>query len=287
MIRIVILILLLASISCTGQKTDNISSKEAISKEALQQDSLISAAAQPAINKANMDEITSKSIDLNNPILLEELMGRFDPKTHINFVVIDQKYADEPGRIMHKQAYESFVNMWNHAQKDGIKLMIKSATRNFDYQKGIWERKWTGVTEVGGKQLNKSIPDATERAKMILEYSSMPGTSRHHWGTDIDLNAFENSYFESGNGLKVYAWLLEHAREYGFCQPYTVKGAERPYGYNEEKWHWSYLPVANQYMAQVPNLKYEMIKGFLGSETAEAIQVIDQYILGINQQCKH
>ena len=81
------------------------------------------------------------------------------------------------------------------------------------------------------------VPEPVERARMILTYSSMPGTSRHHWGTDMDLNKDNNGYFATGEGLKVYEWLQAHAHEYGFCQPYTPKGPNRPEGYNEEKWH--------------------------------------------------
>ena len=32
----------------------------------------------------------------------------------------------------------------------------------------------------------------------------MPSTSRHHWGTDLDLNNLNNSYFTSGKGKKIY-----------------------------------------------------------------------------------
>ena len=49
----------------------------------------------------------------------------------------------------------------------------------------------------------------------------MPSTSRHHWGTDIDLNSLNNSYFSSGKGLKEYDWLTTNANHYGFYQVYT------------------------------------------------------------------
>ncbi len=218
---------------------------------------------------------------------LDEVMGKFEPNHHEDFVIIDVKYADQSNRWMHRQAYEAFINMWNHAQKDGIQLTIKSATRNFIYQKGIWERKWTGQRAVDGQAMNETMPDHKQRALKILEYSSMPGTSRHHWGTDIDLNAFENSYFESGKGKKEYEWLQKNAAQYGFCQPYTAKDEQRPHGYNEEKWHWSYLPVANQYLQTAEqDMNDHMIKGFQGSETAVEIGVVEKYILGINQHCK-
>ena len=114
----------------------------------------------------------------------------------------------------------------------------------------------------------------------------MPGTSRHHWGTDIDLNAFINEYFERGDGLKLYNWMVANAASYGFCQPYTQKGPKRPDGYNEEKWHWSYLPLAKKLSDQAKQeLKDAMISGFDGAEAAQAIGVVEKYVLGINQAC--
>ena len=114
----------------------------------------------------------------------------------------------------------------------------------------------------------------------------MPGTSRHHWGTDIDMNNFENEYFESGQGLKEYEWLVANGASFGFCQVYTEKDEKRPDGYQLEKWHWSYLPISKQLtnLAQEA-LKDQMINGFDGSETAVDIEVVRKYVLGINKEC--
>ena len=214
------------------------------------------------------------------------LTGQFDPGKDSAFVLIESKYASRGGMFLRKEAYAAFIKMAEKAKEEGINLKILSATRNFNAQKSIWEAKWTGQRRVGGKNLSESLPDPTERALKILEYSSMPGTSRHHWGTDIDINSLNNPYFEQGEGLKVYNWLTLHAPDFGFCQTYTKKGPERPDGYNEEKWHWSYLPVAElltKYAAM--NLKNEKISGFLGAETASSINVVKNYILGINKSC--
>lgn len=218
---------------------------------------------------------------------LAYVMGKFSIQEHKNLVKIDAKYADNPNRYMHTEAYEAFKKMFAQASQDGIKLKIKSAARNFEYQKGIWERKWKGATLLEGRiDASKVYKDPKERALAILKYSSMPGSSRHHWGTDIDINAFENSYFEVGEGKKVYDWLCANAPKYGYCQPYTKKGKERPNGYEEEKWHWSYLPVANDCMRRTKkNLKNELINDFMGSEQAVTIDIFSNFILGINKAC--
>jgi zinc D-Ala-D-Ala carboxypeptidase len=170
--------------------------------------------------------------------------------------------------------------MSDAARKDGVDLVIISATRNFDSQKRIWENKWQGRTMVEGKNLT-TVKDHKERARLILLYSSMPSTSRHHWGTDMDLNSLENSSFEHGEGLKIYQWLKTHASEFGFCQPYTSKSDGRT-GYEEEKWHWSYLPLSGQFLEDyIRKVTYKDIKGFLGSDVAPSIDVIKNYVGGV------
>ncbi len=216
-------------------------------------------------------------------------MGRFEPKGHTDFERIPIQYADREGLYLRKEVLEAFIQMFEAAKKDGINLQIRSATRNFHYQKGIWERKWTGATILSdGTNVAKDIQNPKDKALKILEYSSMPGTSRHHWGTDIDLNAFSNSYFEKGEGKLIYEWLSKNASAYGFCQPYTPKGPKRPNGYNEEKWHWTYQSLGSEITAYArKNLKNDMITGFQGAETAESIDVVGKYVLGINQRCNH
>ena len=221
-------------------------------------------------------------------LTLDYVTGKFNPAKHKDFVVIPKSYADREGMYLRQEVFDAFVKMNEAAKKDGVHFVIRSAARNFDYQKGIWERKWTGKTVLSdGTNVKKDIHSAKAKSLKILEYSSMPGSSRHHWGTDFDLNNFNNDWFEVGEGLKMYNWLVANAKDYGFAQPYSPKGNERPEGYNEEKWHWSYLPTANKLTEFAKKeLKSHMIKGFLGDETAEEIDIVKNYVLGIHSSCK-
>jgi LAS superfamily LD-carboxypeptidase LdcB len=213
------------------------------------------------------------------------LLGQFEESKDSRFVKLGDDLArgSAQGKYLRKEAYEAFVKMASAAKQDGISLFIISATRNFEAQKRIWENKWEGRTLVEGQNLTE-VTDLEKRAKLILLYSSMPGTSRHHWGTDMDLNSLENSYFDSGEGLKIYQWLTTHGAKYGFCQPYTSKAAGRT-GYEEEKWHWSYWPLSKELLsAYVKSVHYSDIKGFKGSKTAKSINAIEKYVQGIG--CK-
>jgi len=219
---------------------------------------------------------------------LDYIMGKFEPSTHKDFVEIPRQFADREGLYLRKRALGSFIKMRTDAAQKGINMEIKSATRNFNYQKGIWERKYTGTTTLSdGTNVATDIKETKDKCLKILEYSSMPSTSRHHWGTDIDINAFNNEYFESGEGKKLYTWMLTHAADYGWCQPYTPHGPDRPHGYFEEKWHWSYMPLSQTLTQQAQaELKDSMIQGFMGAEAATEIGVVEKYVLGINPACK-
>jgi zinc D-Ala-D-Ala carboxypeptidase len=229
------------------------------------------------INALNGQEITS----------IDYIMGKFDPSTHPDFIEIPIAYADQQGRLMRKDALESFTKMADEAKKSGINLIIKSSTRNFTYQKGIWEKKWNGTTTLEDNSKATTIADPKSRALKILLYSSMPGTSRHHWGTDIDINNFTNAWFTKGEGKKLYTWMEKNAHKYGFCQVYSAKGKLRSTGYNEEKWHWSYMPISNQILEAAKDVfSNAMISNFLGFETAKSIDMKINYMFGINKDCK-
>ena len=221
-------------------------------------------------------DFTQSTIDKNY------LLGRFDPSTDSRFVKLTSAFAQGSAlnNFLRKETFQAFQKMREAAKKDGMNLLIISATRNFDSQKKIWENKWNGKTKVEGKDLT-AISNLTERARLILLYSSMPGTSRHHWGTEMDLNSLDNNYFLTGEGLKIYQWLTAHAAEYGFCQPYSSKGNGRT-GYEEEKWHWSYSPLSKLFLTEYKKqISYSDIAGFEGSEQALPLEIITDYVDGV------
>ena len=282
-----ILGLLLLTFSCSDSSGNQaeLAALGAPSTDTLSQDSIIPKIPENAIEFD--DSIPpEKRKEIMAKISKKYLMGQFDPAKDERFILIPSPYAQKE-MYMRKEALESFKKMHAAAKADGITFVIKSATRPFDVQKSIWEAKWTGKRKVDGKMLPKEVKDPQGRAIKILRWSSMPSTSRHHWGTDIDLNNLEPEYFESGQGLKEYEWLVAHAHEYGFCQVYSEMGEDRPYGYQEEKWHWSYLPISKPLTdAYAKKITDQDIKGFMGAESAPMIEVVKKYVMGINPKCR-
>ncbi len=250
--------------------------------------------------------VTSSLLDLEqkrvNELMLEQeriqnieqkkiyLTGKFNPAYREDFVLVPSSYvADNMSKAnmyLRKETFYAYLQMKNAADLDFIALKIASATRNFDSQKEIWNNKWTEAKLVEGKNLSISLVDEQERLKKILEYSAVPGTSRHHWGTDIDINTVNLQYFETEKGKREYEWLTKNAYLFGFCQTYNLKGSIRPTGYNQEKWHWSYLPLAKVFTQEYKDLiKDEDIKGFNGDEYVPSLNLINDYILSANPDC--
>ncbi len=196
-----------------------------------------------------------------------ELLGKINPIIHPDFIKIKSN-----GKFfwIRTEVAVKYEEMAKDAKKEGINLFIVSAFRSFEDQKNIWEYK------------NKkySYLSKQERVKKILEYSSMPGTSRHHWGTDIDLVSVNPSFFDSFEGKKIFKWLTNNASKYGFFMPYS---SGRTNGFKEEKWHWSYKPIAEKFLIEYTNkIKYEDLSGFFGSELAEELKIFENYVLNIS-----
>ena len=203
----------------------------------------------------------------------EELLGKIDPTTHPDFAEIPSKYCLRSGLYLRHEVLDAFLELHKNAQDEDIEIVVISATRPYNHQKSIWDRKWGHSKYMGWQDL--------EKVKDILKYSSMPGTSRHHWGTDLDLNALENSYFETDAGLKVYDFLERCGGELGFVQVYTDKSSGRT-GYEEEKWHWSYMPVSSVMLEDYNEfITSEDITGFEGSDMSDSIQIINHFVNGI------
>jgi len=200
------------------------------------------------------------------------LMGKHDYKRDTSFTRVAARYADK-SVILKKQAYAAYLKMYAAAAKEGVILNIISATRSFAEQQSIWERKWADAQSMRNS-------DAKNIALTVLRWSSMPGTSRHHWGTDVDLVSLKKAFYNTPSGKKTYAWLCSNAAKFGFFQPFN---AGRTEGYQEEKWHWSYLPLAKTYLKEyLRQVTYADIHGFPGSEAAVALDVIKSQVFAIN-----
>jgi LAS superfamily LD-carboxypeptidase LdcB len=158
----------------------------------------------------------------------------------------------------------AFDRLTKRAAAAGFDLRVASAFRDYDRQTEIINQKWTGarpVKDVVGLPLSRENVSDLEWLEAILRFSALPGTSRHHWGTDLDIwdaaavcvdyqPALEPSEYEQdGVFAEMNFWLdalISEDDAEGFYKPYnTDYGGVAP-----EAWHISYRPVASALQKQ-------------------------------------
>jgi len=174
------------------------------------------------------------------------------------------------GINLRKQAHDAYVAMRKAAYEDGFDMKIVSSHRDFYRQQAIWERKYIRYTEVDGMQ---PLP-AMEK---IIEYSTIPGTSRHHWGTDIDIidgypgvegSVLVPTKFEGeGPFAQFKEWLDKNSEKFDFYLVYTDSYFRK--GFKYEPWHYSYAPLSIPMLKQFR--KSNILKN-LSEETFEGSQ---------------
>jgi len=164
--------------------------------------------------------------------------------------------ADPPCQL-HAQVVAPFLNLRRAAQTEGFDLAPISSFRDFARQLTIWNGKFSGerpMQGAGGARLDAATLTPRERIDAILLWSALPGASRHHWGTDLDLvdrKASEAGYqvkltpaeFAPGGPFeKLDRWLTIHAPRFGFFRPFQgVRSGVQP-----EPWHFSFAPIAEK-----------------------------------------
>jgi LAS superfamily LD-carboxypeptidase LdcB len=175
-----------------------------------------------------------------------ELTGR--ARTHIVEV-------DEPRCLLHRDAVQPFLAMRAAAAVVGIDLVPVSSFRDFDAQLRIWNEKYRGqrmLYDRDGRPLERAGLSEAELIEAILWWSAMPGASRHHWGTEIDVidaqalpagqraKLLPIEFSPAGPFARLNEWLATHMHEFEFFRPYQNDRG----GVSPEPWHLSYGPVS-------------------------------------------
>ena len=163
----------------------------------------------------------------------------------------------ELGCTVHRSAVQAVVELGEACHAAGIQLAIASSFRSFDRQVQIWNAKYIGERPVlgrDGRPLDRTRADPNALIDAILAWSALPGASRHHWGTDLDVvdgsvlasgyqpRLVPEEYAPGGVFARLGAWMDANLAKHGFFRPYrTERGGVQP-----EAWHVSYAPIATQ-----------------------------------------
>ncbi|MGB2245108.1 MAG: M15 family metallopeptidase [Flavobacteriaceae bacterium] len=201
-----------------------------------------------------LSSVGAQELEIDNALLLgkKELIGGED-------------------YVLLPPAAEHFEAMKLAAAKDSIAIKIVSSFRSYETQKKIWNRKYNAFIEQGFSPI--------QAIDKIIEYSTLPGTSRHHWGTDIDIidgnmkvdgDVLLTKHFHQGPYQKLRLWLEKHAYTYGFILVYTKDSSRK--GFLYEPWHYSYKPLS------VSILKQYVEKNLLSKVTKDSLLLGHEYL---------
>jgi LAS superfamily LD-carboxypeptidase LdcB len=162
------------------------------------------------------------------------------------------------GYLLEQETATAFNKMRAAAEEEGIAIEICSAFRDFDRQQLIWNAKASGTKALLNKDsqpVDINGKTAEQIIELILLWSALPGTSRHHWGTDIDifdsnkiskhdLQLIPQEYQLNGPCYRLSLWLAKNAPRFGFYLPFQPGLS----GVSAEPWHLSYYPVSRHYI---------------------------------------
>jgi LAS superfamily LD-carboxypeptidase LdcB len=200
--------------------------------------------------------------------------------------------------MLHRAAVRPFLAMREAAALAGFDLVPVSSFRDFGRQRAIWNAKFRGervALDRAGKPMDITALGPGARVEAILLWSALPGASRHHWGSDVDVADGKpmaagyvpklevGEYRGGGPFAALSAWLGANMRRFGFYRPYT----RRRRGVQPEPWHLSYAPVARPALAKMSvRLLAEAIRGADVEGEAEILSrlpaIRERYLLDVD-----
>lgn len=190
-------------------------------------------------------------MDIAQSTLIQCITGQSD--THL---------TNLQGHRLHSAIISDFLALQHAAKTAGLELTIASSFRDFNRQSIIWNNKLAGLRPVYNKQQQRvdltTLSDI-DKCIAIMRYSALPGASRHHLGTDLDvfdqaavsedyqLQLTPDEYQSGGPFAPLTQWLDANLTKFGFYRPYQLDlGGVAP-----EPWHISHIQQSQELVAQL------------------------------------
>lgn len=171
-------------------------------------------------------------------------------------------------QMVHHEMLSDLCTLRNEARHAGFQLELTSAFRGFDQQLAIWNAKARGertLFDDHGIAMDYKTLSPREIVFAILRWSALPGASRHHWGTDMDV--YDKSRMPEDYKVQLlpqettlggifgefHLWLDKNIERLNFFRPYALDTG----GIAPERWHLSYAPIAKNFQKE---LTYEVVE---------------------------
>ena len=188
----------------------------------------------------------------------EQLIGLDDSKL-VNI-------KDDPRRMSvlmcDRDAAKALPDLFSDAFDKGFELRIASAYRSFYKQFKIFDDKFKGkrpVLDANENPMDVSSLSDEQQVLEIIRFSSIPGFSRHHFGTDFDIYAVNllpegkqleltaREYQKGNYFYKLGQYLSQNLNKFGFKRPFNGKGTNA-----FEPWHISFSKKADECIDAFP-----------------------------------
>ncbi len=147
-----------------------------------------------------------------------------------NLTTIPDNYINGSLKQIDKNVWPYMKAMIDAAWADGVKLYVWSPYRSYSTQNMLFKKQVD-------RQIAKGVPadKAEEEAATVV---ARPGTSEHHTGLAADFNMADDK-FET---TEMYAWMQQHAADYGFIMRYSGE-KQSITGVIHESWHYRFVGI--------------------------------------------
>lgn len=164
-----------------------------------------------------------RELSIDPAVISARMLPFFDDVDESLLVVAETDETGKKHRLTGPAA-AAWREMKQAAQRDDVALLLVSAWRNLDYQKGLIRLKQqAGIT-----------------AETIFMSLAPPGCSEHHTGHAVDINTPDCDEVTGIFGeTEAFRWLNSNASRFGFTLSFPP---DNPWGFIYEPWHWRWNP---------------------------------------------
>lgn len=201
------------------------------------------------------EEKKYRSDDLNLYYLIDKehsVSSDYVPKDLVPLVKNEFYSINRNDLSLRPDVEKALLEMAQAALKDGVRLLVSSTYRSYEYQKNLFAY-WVKV-------------DGLEEAE---RESARPGTSQHQLGVAIDFGSITDDFADTVMGK----WIYKNGGKFGWSLSFP-KQYEDITGYRWESWHFRYIGVpacemqekwfcgVQQYMLEFIDLwkQYELVR---------------------------
>lgn len=158
------------------------------------------------------------------------------PDNYDSMIETELVYEGDRDGYVDKRAAKYAKDMFAAALEDGIDLWVVSSYRTIQYQQDNFDRSVQQRMD-NGMTYDDAYADT-------LREVAMPGESEHNAGLAMDIMSVEYTSMDDAGfeNTKAFAWLDEHAAEYGFILRYP-KDKESITEIIYEPWHYRFVGV--------------------------------------------